>query len=671
MNKDMINIDDFVREKLGEQPEKENPAAWLKMKALLDKEMPERAVPFYFRWGKPMAFLGAALLLAGLCVGGYELTKGIRGKSNGESVNNSTESGIANPNHSSRLSNSSSPISINTTQQSAANDASLPVAKDNTNDGNNIDTKKESANRKRSDNENGLSSGATSSHLPVENNLAKSNKHSEHISGTEKVKAEISKSNKGTSVVQTKINNRENNGVSGAISRTSSNDILATNKLPATKAIVSKNNIGVNISQSDVSDITGLKNEAKTRDEKSDKIGSAKSSKSKGELAASGAQNWAGGNQTTKAPVLQKTAIKDSLPFTSIVQKETISKKFPRKATTSVDTQGIGKIALPEIEVPVVAAANNEKASQTIQKKEADNNSNEFAAANKNKPSTQKDSATTTAGNSELTAKSKKAKRKSLWENLNLPDAAADAKRDLGNAQFFAGFSGGFNYSLSNTNNFQGVQFGPTGELVFNKHWSLFGAIRYFNRSGGTKTVNDNYSKESAANTPDSMSGPNWYFKVHTDSTSRYFNFSTLHSFEMPITLRYALNKFYLMTGLNLVYYLSVNVEEVQKTYSLNPHMVQTNSAKPILNETKPLLNTSDFGSKFGLGYVIGAGYQIAPAWQADIRLVNTFWDNAKGDGANKLSKDFYKLPSVQISVGYQFNRGRAKPTFGPTTTSP
>jgi hypothetical protein len=667
MNKDMINIDDFVREKLGEQPEKENPAAWLKMKALLDKEMPERAVPFYFRWGKPMAFLGATLLLAGLCVGGYELTKGIRGKGNGESVNNPTESGIVNSNHNSRLSNSSSPI--NNTQQAAANDASVPVVK--ASPSNSIDTKKESANSKLSHNENGLSSGATSSQLLVENNLAKANKHSGHISGTEKVKTEISKSNKETSVVQAGINNRENNGVSDAISRTSSsNDILATKKLPVNKAIVSKNNIGINTNQADGSDITGLKNDAKTRDEKSDKIGAVKSSKSKGELAKSDAPNWAGGNQTDKAPVLQKTASNDSLPFTSIVQKETISKKFPRKATTSVDTQGIGKIALPGIEVPVVAA-NKEKTSQTIQKKEADSKSNEFAAANKNKSSTQKDSATSSAGNSELAAKSKKAKRKSLWENLNLPEAAADAKRDLGNAQFFAGFSGGVNYSLSNTNNFQGVQFGPTGELVFNKHWSLFGAIRYFNRSGGTKTVNDNYSKESAANTPDSMSGPNWYFKVHTDSTSRYFNFSTLHSFEMPITLRYALNKFYLMTGLNLAYYLSVNVEEVQKTYSLNPHMVQTNSAKPILNETKPLLNTNDFGSKFGLGYVIGAGYQIAPAWQTDIRLVNTFWDNAKGDGANKLSKDFYKLPSVQISVGYQFNRGRAKPTFGPTTTSP
>lgn len=669
MNKDMINIDDFVREKLGDQPERENPAAWLKMKALLDKEMPERVVPFYFRWGKPMAFLGAALLLAGLCVGGYELTKGIRGKGNGALVNNPTESGVTNSNHHSGLSNSTTPINIDNTQQTAANHPDLPVA--NVNSDNRIDTKKQSADTKISDNEHIISSGAAPSQLPVKHDLAKADRHINNVSGSGKIKTETDKSNKERSVDHTKINKDENNVASGLVSRTSDNDKLAANKLPAAKSILSKDNNGINADQSDNSDIAGQNNDVKSGNEQLSKKGSAKSPKQKAALAKSDDHNWAGGNQTAKAPVLQKTAVKDSLPFTSIVQKETISRKFPRKATTSVDTQSIGKIALPAVELPVAAKANEEKPAPTIQKKGTDSKSNEFAAVNKNKTSAQKDSANA-AGNSELAVKSKKAKRTSLWEKLNLPEAAADAKRDLGNAKFFAGFSGGFNYSLSNTNNFQGVQFGPTGELVFNKHWSLFGAIRYFNRSGGTKTVNDNYAKESANNTPDSTSGANWYFKVHTDSTSRYFNFSTLHSFEMPITLRYAFNKFYVLTGLNLAYYLSVNVEEVEKKYSpVNAHLVQTNSTKPILNETKPLLSTSDFGSKFGLGYVIGAGYQIAPAWQADIRLVNTFWDNAKGDGANKLSKDFYKLPSVQISVGYQFNRGRAKPTFGPTTTAP
>ena len=122
------------------------------------------------------------------------------------------------------------------------------------------------------------------------------------------------------------------------------------------------------------------------------------------------------------------------------------------------------------------------------------------------------------------------------------------------------------------------------------------------------------------------------------------------------------------MTGINLAYYLGINVEEVAKPYSqTNQSFVQTNSTKPILKESKPTLTSSDFGSRMGMGYLLGAGFQITSAWQADLRLVQNFWDNAKGNGAQKISSDFYKLPSVQINIGYQLNRGKSKPTFGPT----
>ena len=43
------------------------------MKDLLDKEMPEKAAPFLFKWRKPVAIFGVALLVSALCVGGYEL----------------------------------------------------------------------------------------------------------------------------------------------------------------------------------------------------------------------------------------------------------------------------------------------------------------------------------------------------------------------------------------------------------------------------------------------------------------------------------------------------------------------------------------------------------------------------------------------------------------------
>ena len=106
--------------------------------------------------------------------------------------------------------------------------------------------------------------------------------------------------------------------------------------------------------------------------------------------------------------------------------------------------------------------------------------------------------------------------------------------------------------------------------------------------------ISDSYWKETSADTPYYKNGSNWNYFLYTDSTNRHFNFSTLHSFEMPVTVRYSLHKFYVMTGINLAYYLGVNVEEVKKNAPTTTNtIVQTNSSKPILREQKP--NLSNF----------------------------------------------------------------------------
>lgn len=676
MNKDMINIDDFVREKLGGQPEREDPAAWLRMKALLDKEMPERAVPFYFRWGKPMAFLGAAILLSGLCVGGFEITKAIRAKNDGAAL----VSKVTTSEKSSSASASSATVSNSTNNNEFTNNNQSEISS--------IDQQKVELSKNNSaisttnngvekvrhtevgNDQNSNTNIASSSPFKLVINNKPSDKTSSTAAVVENKNKLTVRNNKSLAVNSISNSSDKTIAPKSAIS----NKDVAKNKYQKLKGaenlVTNHNN-----RQSDNAKAADNKEIAATKTLNAESKFYKKKSGAKQVKASGASNNWSSGGKYETA-ALDKGNTRDSIPYTTIIQKESLSKKFPRSITTLIDTQDKGKIALPSIAENDLLHENKESLIAANQEPKLDNRArkpNEYSSSSDQSNTTASKKDSTDSKNAPSLAKdAKKSKKKSFWEMLNLPEATANAKKDLRNAQFYAGFSGGLNYSLSKTNNFQGVQFGPTGELVFNKHWSLFGAIRYFNRSGGTKTVNDHYAKESANNTPDSTSGANWYFKVHTDSTNRYFNFSTLHSFEMPITLRYALNKFYVLTGLNLAYYLSVNVEEVQKTYGpINSHMVQTNSAKPILKESKPLLNTSDFGSKFGLGFVVGAGYQIAPAWQADIKLVNTFWDNAKGDGANKLSKDFYKLPSVQISVGYQFNRARVKPTYGPTSIAP
>ncbi len=659
----MINIDDFVKEKLNGHPQKDDAAAaWPKMKELLDKEKPEKVAPFLLRWRKPMAFLGAAILLSVLCVGGYELIQ-LRETENFEapiSMGNTTK-----PATSSNIikQKDSNPIPHQAfIKDTEKNQSSTPNAQ--------VENKhKEDIDHKPSNKAIPINTNTTNS--PSENNNIASTNTQQDLGKENEL---TTKDHAKTTMLAT-ATHTENEELNAKKIRGSKQKNLAHQSQKQTDGDQpnTANNKGA---QTAVKDL----NLQHRKDEFVAHSAAHVGGKNKVKAEANSLKE-----SNTKIAIPSKnqhdgitaSSSQDSIPTTTIITKEKSSKGFPRKTYSQSDTIASGKVALQASPSNNINDARKDKQNiqpnQSIpseQNKKAntarEKSKDEFAAKAQNTPNKQ---VNTDVQQSTATAIKKEKSKAAKWlDKLNLAQAAADAQHDLKNAQFYVGFSAGTNLSLSKSNPFQGVQFGPTGELVLNKHWSLFGAIHYFNRSGGKKTINDSYAKEIAIDSTPKISGANWYYNVHTDSTNRYFNFSTLHSFELPMSIRYAFNKFYVMTGINLAYYLGINVEEVAKAHSqINQSFVQTNSTKPILKESKPTLTSSDFGSRLGIGYVLGAGYQITTAWQADLRLVQNFWDNAKGNGAQKLSKDFYKLPSVQINIGYQLNRRKAKPTFGPT----
>lgn len=716
MNKDMMNIDDFVRDKLGGHTEKEDPAAWLRMKALLDKEMPEKAAPFVFGWRKPAAFLGAALLIGALCAGGYQLNA-IREKSGNaiatthhtpepstkDKHTNTTATNT--PDHNPDLltaPDSPSPQSPDTKGSLSENNAASR--------GTAATTNPVAANRSSGDASASLTE-TNNTHMPGQRtaNPAQQQRSAAHtttrsgstaVRGTEHAASSVKpgSSNHTATAMQheeatgtgSKTNaakatasaaaNRYTDAATNGTTGTSSNSNTAQQGIGQ---LTKKEKAGGKAASRVLNSASGSTATHKeiAPKHKKDKDGlTAKASHAPDEKGQELARNKEAVNPR-EATVSHNDEPKDSISAITVVTRESTSRGgYPKKITRITDTIAITKVPVIPVNNTIVssvqpskkevkmAAAESKKANKLASQKQAPQQKNVYASAAKPEV---KENAGKAAAPAQVESVVKVKKEKSAftqwWENL--PEAMADAKRDFKSAKFFWGLSGGVNYSSPNgSGGFQGVQFGPTGELVFNKHWSLFGAIKYFNRSGSKKMVSDNFSSQIAEQ--DSVRGANWYFTARTDSTNRYFNFSTVHSFEMPITLRYTIRKFYLMTGINLAYYLPVNVEKVEREYNnMNVHVIMTNSSKVILSDpTKPQLNISDFGSRFGMGYVIGAGYQITPAWQVDMRIVNPFWDNAKGAGAQKLSKDFYKLPSVQLSFGYQINRIRNRATFGPNS---
>jgi len=71
MDKNMINIDDLVRQRLSGGEEEERAGAWLRMRELLDKEEPVRVAAGY-NWKRMLTYAGGLLLLATATIGGYQ-----------------------------------------------------------------------------------------------------------------------------------------------------------------------------------------------------------------------------------------------------------------------------------------------------------------------------------------------------------------------------------------------------------------------------------------------------------------------------------------------------------------------------------------------------------------------------------------------------------------------
>ena len=74
MDKNFVNINDLVRQRLGGGEEQERSGAWLRMQDLLDKEMPRDKFVGMLYWRRFLSAMAVLLLVGTITVGGYELS---------------------------------------------------------------------------------------------------------------------------------------------------------------------------------------------------------------------------------------------------------------------------------------------------------------------------------------------------------------------------------------------------------------------------------------------------------------------------------------------------------------------------------------------------------------------------------------------------------------------
>ncbi|MFT4061384.1 MAG: hypothetical protein QM642_03395 [Edaphocola sp.] len=223
-----------------------------------------------------------------------------------------------------------------------------------------------------------------------------------------------------------------------------------------------------------------------------------------------------------------------------------------------------------------------------------------------------------------------------------------------GNQKLYAALLAGGNAAFGNPAAF-GMQLGLAAFYQLNERLALSAELRYVNHYYSNFTLNDqSVSYENVSGQQSSTL--EWLFsgtKITTDAVYKVNNYWAL---ELPVTLNYTFGRLSVFGGTTLAHaaapdwikqYSVATKNEVSQTNSTN------NSPFTATNST---INTgTDFKSKFGLGYVGGASYDLSRKVSVDARLSQILWNN--NNGSTSSINSLFRAPTIQLSIGYFFGR--------------
>lgn len=266
------------------------------------------------------------------------------------------------------------------------------------------------------------------------------------------------------------------------------------------------------------------------------------------------------------------------------------------------------------------------------------------------------------AGNYVALSSKQTSSRKWSANSITLKERMEKAMLQLSQIRAYTGMVAGVNYSTGGKLQTYGFHLGLSHAFQLDDKWTLFGEFKYHRRMGKDLILRDDYSESSSMNR--SLQGGNTVYSWKTDSVEHYFKVSALQSVVVPVNLQYNLNRLFFMGGLEFSYSPRINSEEIKRNH--NQPSAHSFTGNPNYNQMPPGyeagkagVNIDDFGGRISLGYQIGAGYELSPAIKLDVRCSQQFWDNARTPGARKVSQEFYRLPNLQLSVGYRFGKSK------------
>jgi hypothetical protein len=628
MDKNMISIDDLLKQRLSNGEEKEREGAWSNMSSLLDKEMPVRTPVAVFNWRRVITVVTGAALLAAVSVGGYEMVTSFRANNAAEIIAANNTGNIPGNNNTS-TSNSKSTSTI--TSSNASDNLN-----NNGNDGTdaniaataNEDKSSSTTNEKATDNKKVINKSVT-----ADTKIATGSKNNSKdlaatdtklgsksimpSSGSVKTKIPTSKSGNGLN-----INDKESITAPAA----SGNNANATANNSQSKPVNDKpapaaNTAGVNTKQAGTGndDLTnnnnkgGVKPPAKPADKNN---GLANTSEPTNDL-----------NPDAK----REKQFKDSINM--IATKE----KYSVKEGWKLDTIEKGKMA--RFDVVPVNPSDAKLINDIIPGASIAGENIKMEPLEKNKISAKK------TGNNYGNGASR------------FEEMVKATKFNMSKITFHSGVMGGINSSIAKSNSTAGFQLGLFGVANISEHVSIFSEIKYAQRWGGSNVVSDNYNSNKQE-IPTSAG-----YILHTwDSVEHSFKYPSLNSIHLPVAVRYAVKRISLFCGADFGYNFSVNAEEIEQSNGIKVSQVTPLSAEGLrydYTKTGPSITYKDFSSRIDLGGMVGVSYSLTPSTMIDLRVVQSMWNNAKTSGEITVYEELYNNPSVQFNISYRFRNNK------------
>lgn len=623
MDKNMISIDDLLKQRLSNGEEKEREGAWSNMRSLLDKEMPVRTPVAVFNWRRMITVVTGAALLAAVSVGGYEMVTSFR-------ANNAAENTAANNTGNNNASTSNSKSTSTNTSSNASGNL-------NNNGNNSTDAN--------------IAATANDNEPSTTNEKATDNKKiiNKAVSGDIKIATANKNSNKGLAVTDSKSGSKSIMPNSGSVKTTSStsktdNSLNINDKESFTAPATSRNNANAIVNNDQPKPVNDKPAPA------ANTAGSSKKPTAPGNDGLN-TNNDKGGVKPPAKPKDKNNGLanadepKDDLnpdakrekQFKDSINMIATKEKYSVKEGWKLDTIAKGKMA--RFDVVPVNPSDAKAINDIIPSAGLANEDIKMEPLEKNKISAKR------TGNNYGNGASR------------FEEMVKVTKFNMSKITFHAGVMGGINSSIAKSNSTAGFQLGLFGVANISEHVSIFSEIKYAQRWGGSNVVSDNYNSNKQE-IPTSAG----YIEHTWDSVEHSFKYPTLNSIHLPVAVRYAVKRISLFCGADFGYNFSVNAEEIEQTNGIKVSQVTPLSAEGLrydYTKTGPSITYKDFSSRMSLGGMVGVSYSLAPSTMIDLRVVQSMWNNARTNGELTVYEELYNNPSIQFNISYRFRNNK------------